>query len=419
MIWRAGAARVLCLLLLQPAAACGVSNAPASKPSDQSPKSAENAGNAYDREINEQIVQPLARAFQKADLKVLPPIRVGSNPDAQPPLERAVARSREFRIDKVTLKLTDSSTTRRDQDFREVSGEYRLKGIPADLPFSASIGIEPEGDEGWRLFYFDWERAPAWILYEPVKRTQTPAALIIHPPGFDPKELDGLITEARGNLGKSLSGVGSKTYLVLMPADRSDFLRVGSGSASVSTTQTSRGREFKSSEPWLIVNPEDWEDADAASRRSLILHEVTHAILASRTSPFVPDWVSEGIAVYFSGDQGLEPIRREPEELEENSLMEIGQQWQSSLSVQDYALSGAAISVLADRFGEKEVLAFLEAFDEEVTDEELEKIAQSMIPNHTAGVVTESITPRLIKKSFEMSLEQLDAEAKAWIRARL
>lgn len=419
MIWRAGVARVFgFLLLLLSLGACGESGAPESKLSDRSPKGAESAGTSYDREINEQIVQPLARAFQKADLKVLPPIKVGQNPDPQPPLKRAIARSREFRLDKVTLELTGSSTNRRVEDYRDVSGSYRLKGVPFDLPFSASIGIEPESDKGWRLLYFNWERAPMWILHEPVQRTQTAAALIFHPPGFDPKELDGLIAEARRNLGKSLSGVGSKTYLVLMPADYDDFQRVGSGSASVSTTQTSRGREFKTSEPWLIVNPDDWEKADAASRRSLILHEVTHAILATRTSPTVPGWVSEGIAVYFSGDPGLGPVRQEPGELEEKSLMEIAGQWES-LSVEDYALSGAAISVLADRFGEKAVLTFLESFDEEVTDEELEKIAESMIPNRTAEDITEAVTPRLIQKSFGMSIEQLDAEARAWIRARI
>lgn len=70
-------------------------------------------------------------------------------------------------------------------------------------------------------------------------------------------------------------------------------------------------------------------------------------------------------------------------------------------------------------FGEKKVLTFLESFDEELTEEELEKIAESMIPHLMAEDITEALTPRLIQKSFGMSIEQLDAEAKAWIRARL
>lgn len=83
---------------------------------------------------------------------------------------------------------------------------------------------------------------------------------------------------------------------------------------------------------------------------------------------------------------------------------------------------GAAFSAgqrKAERFGEKKVLTFLESFDEELTDEELEKIAESMIPHLMAEDITEALTPRLIQKSFGMSIEQLDAEAKAWNRARL
>jgi hypothetical protein len=420
MVWRAGAARVLgFLLLLLPLAACGGSEPPASKAPDRTPKVAESAEalGEIEQEINDQIVDALERAFLKADQKLLPPIKPGIKSDTSEQLNHSINRSREFRLDRVTFELHESVSSGRRDRFHDLSGSYRLKGIPADLPISAEIRVEPDGNGKWQLRWFNWVRHPVWILHEPVQRTQMPAALIFHPPGFDPRELSGLIAEARTNLGKSLPGVGSKTYLVLMPADHSDFLRVGSGSASVSVTQTTRGREFETSEPWLIVDPRDWEDADPQSRRTLILHEVTHAILAPRTSPMVPDWVSEGIAVYYSGDPGLEPIRREPEELDENSLMEVAHAW-PSLSLPDYALSGAAISVLADRFGEKKVLTFLEAFDEEMTDEELERIARSRIPS-TADDITKDLTPRLIQKSFDMSIEQLDAEAKAWIRARI
>jgi hypothetical protein len=334
MVWRAGAARVFgFLLLLLPVAACGESEPPASKAPDRTPKVAESAEvlGEIEQEINDQIVDPLERAFLKADRKLLPPLKPGIKSDTSEQLNHSINRSREFRLDRVTFELHESVSSGRRERSHGLSGSYRLKGIPADLPISADIRVEPDEDGRWQLRWFDWVRQPVWILHEPVQRTQMPAALIFHPPGFDPRELNGLIAEARSNLGKSLSGVGSKTYLVLMP--------------------------------------------------------------------------------------GLEPIRREPEELDENSLMEVVHAW-PSLSLPDYALSGAAISVLADRFGEKKVLTFLEAFDEEMTDEELERIARSRIPS-TADDITKDLTPRLIQKSFDMSIEQLDAEAKAWIRARI
>lgn len=152
----------------------------------------------------------------------------------------------------------------------------------------------------------------------------TPAALIFHPPGFDAGGLGDLVEEARANLGKSLPDVRSKTYLVFVPQDKSDFNRSGGGgSASVGTMRTVLGREFEYSEPWLLVNPGDSDDLDARGRHSLILHEVTHAMLTPITSPLVPNWVAEGIAVYYSQDAGLEVIRRDPGVLEEDSLMAI------------------------------------------------------------------------------------------------
>lgn len=162
----------------------------------------------------------------------------------------------------------------------------------------------------------------------------------------------------------------------------------------------------------------DWEDADGPTRRSLILHEVTHAMLAPVTSPVVPDWVVEGVAVYFSSDPGLEVIRREPELLQENSLAEIAGQ-RGRMSPSDYAISGAPISHLVERYGEKEVLNFLASFDEEQTDKELDEVDSAMIRYLETDSQGAAIGVRLLEKQFGITLDQLDTAAKDWIRARI
>jgi hypothetical protein len=421
MFRRAGAARAILCLLLLVGGACTGSNPAASRPTTPSPEAAKSSPSEDQivREINDQIVEPLQKALETSDRKALPPLAERMMGSCRDRILFAVDRTKDFGVDRVRLEM-DSKRHSRSEHRRSLSGSYRLKDVAIDLPFSARIEVEPVGENGWQIGYLSWNPAPAWVVKKPVTRTKTPAALIFHPPGFDATELGALIREARSNLGKSLSDVRSKTYLVLVPGDSSDFDRVGGGgAASVTSVQSTRGREFIASEPWLLVNLDDWEDADLPTRRSLVLHEVTHAILAPVTSALVPDWLSEGVAVYYSGDPGLEIIRRKPEELQERSLMKMAEgQWRG-LSVSDYAISGAAISHLVDRFGEKAVLDFLQSCDEEQTDEELEKLSWAMIRHETAREQAEAIAARLLKKRFDMTLDQLDTAAKDWIRARL
>lgn len=421
MIRRAGAARAIICLLMLVLAACSRSDSTASPKTTPSPKAAESSPPAdrIVREVTDQIVQPLQKAFETSDRKALPPIAAGLRDSYRDRILIAVDRTRDFGVNKVRLKM-DSKKMTRSEHSRSLRGSYRLKDVAVDLPFSASIQVEPVGEDGWQLRYLEWKLDPAWAVENPVTRTKTPAALIFHPSGFDAVELGTLVGEARSNLGKSLPDVGSKTYLVLVPGDSSDYDRVGGGgAASVTSVHSTKGREFTASEPWLLVNLGDWENADPPTRRSLILHEVTHAILTPVTSRLVPDWLGEGVAVYFSADPGLEVIRRKPEELEERSLMKMAEgQWRG-LPVSDYAISGAAISHLVERFGEKAVLDFLESCDEEQTDEELERLSRAMIRHETAREQAESIAARLLEKRFDMTLEQLDAAAKDWIRARI
>lgn len=395
----------------------GESPAPASS---SSPLAAVSSAplDTISKEIDDQIVKPLEQAFAEGDRDLLPPTD-GMEDRNRESLFLAVDRTLDFKLDRLELKINSADRKRVDQE-RIVNGTYRLEDIPADLPFTATIRVEPDGPDGWRLRRLAWNYAPGWAVEKPVRRTMTPAALIFHPPGFDAGELGDLVAEARANLGKSLPDVRSKTYLVLVPQDKSDFSRVGGGgSASVGTMGTVLGREFEYSEPWLLVNPADWDDLDARGRHSLILHEVTHAMLTPITSPLVPNWVSEGIAVHYSQDPGLEVIRRDPGLLEEDSLMAIRSRLFPSMSHADYAISGAAFSHLTERFGETAVLEFLESFAPEQTDEEVENLEWAMVRHLATRDQGEKIAVRLLQKRFGMTLEQLDAAAKDWIRARI
>lgn len=82
------------------------------------------------------------------------------------------------------------------------------------------------------------------------------------------------------------------------------------------------------------------------------------------------------------------------------------------MSHSDYAISGAAISHLVDRFGERAVLDFLESFAAEQTQEELDDLDRAIIGHMVTRRQGENIAVRLLQKRFGMTLEQLDAAAK-------
>lgn len=88
------------------------------------------------------------------------------------------------------------------------------------------------------------------------------------------------------------------------------------------------------------------------------------------------------------------------------------------MSHADYAISGAAISHLTERFGEPAVLYFLESFAAEQTDQEVEDL-EWKIRKFATRDQGEKIAVRLLQKRFGVTLEQLDAAAKDWIRARI
>lgn len=377
-------------------------------------------------EFHSYVVEPLARALEKSDEDLLPPLSPSISKEDRQQITDAVARTAEFGVEEVSLTLGGSRKLERQSQNLRLKGSYRLEGVGADLVYTASIGVEPTDDGQWHLRRFTWRLAPPWVGAQSVSRTETGAAVIFHTADLQAQELGRLVAEARATLGRSLPGVRSERYLVFA-GPKDDFRQAGGrGEASVVSEQTFDGRDFSHSEPWLLVNTTSWDKSEPDARRSLILHEVTHAILAPFTSPFVPTWVVEGLAVHYSGDPGLQVFDAEPELLDRTSLREVAagtslSEFFAKHTAANYAVSGAAISYLVERFGEQQVLEFLQAYGTEVTDEEIDRVQNP--PLRVPGALTLSIrnlsndvTERLLPKLFDLDIDELNAEAARWIR---
>lgn len=115
----------------------------------------------------------------------------------------------------------------------------------------------------------------------------------------------------------------------------------------------------------LIINAAAFGATDPAGQEQVAAHELTHAVLAPRTSTRAPGWLVEGVALYASGDD------RRPEYFALPALPTL-----AGLAAPDsvaaltgeaqraaYATSSAAAFFIADVYGEDALLELIEVFN--------------------------------------------------------
>ncbi len=114
----------------------------------------------------------------------------------------------------------------------------------------------------------------------------------------------------------------------------------------------------------LIINAAAFDATDPASQEQVAAHELTHAVLAPRTSTRVPGWLVEGIALYASGDD------RRPEYFslttfptlagltEPDAIAMLTGEAQRAA----YATASAAAFYITDTYGEDALLELLDLY---------------------------------------------------------
>ena len=156
----------------------------------------------------------------------------------------------------------------------------------------------------------------------------------------------------------------------------------------------------------------------ADQRRMVIAHELTHRTLAKRTSGRTPAWLTEGIAMYASGDrrasaagallsggrlkdsseqgaaEGALSLTRlaKPTSLDELSAVPLAFA---------YSYASAAAYTIAEKHGRGALLRLLKAFNDE-------KIQ---------GTAGRRLSDRVVRHTLKISLEDLEDEIDAYARA--
>lgn len=382
--------------------------------------------------ISKTIVEPLAKAIRTGEVSAVQPLL---HPDLGESEQRDVfdpiAGARGFRLRSLTMiTKPDVIPITGSTAFIDIDGRYSLQGLTGPLNFRAKMAVKKHSGK-WRINGMNWTNAPPWIVAGPFVRTQAGQSIIIHAPDFRAGELIPLIEEGRARLASRAAAL-SEGHLIAVPGNSDDFHRIGGGggAAVVITYYEWNGKEFSVKTPFLLVNPQGFDQASAEERRIMVLHELTHLGLVQRTTPFVPAWLSEGLAMHFSEDLPLGVFRHDPSRLDSINLPDLTREvdlgGHDVLGVRatiEYAFSAATVAVMIEKYGEGAVLDFLASYRNAFTVAEIEQ----RIPIFSTGGLASRLTlrdlgveatDRLLEEKFGTSVTELDRQVKDWIRSR-
>jgi hypothetical protein len=163
-------------------------------------------------------------------------------------------------------------------------------------------------------------------------------------------------------------------------------------------------------------------------RQTTITHELVHLALAVSTRPFTPPWLAEGIAVFYSEDNGAAQRQQlaNSGQLDDMSLIDLtkaGTLGEADYSEQrigaEYMFSGATVEYLVQTFGEETVLDFYRSYAAVPAADVRAKLPQlgSSLPSDAAFAnLSSDLTAQAVQQFFGLSIAQLDADVKAWVQ---
>jgi hypothetical protein len=224
--------------------------------------------------------------------------------------------------------------------------------------------------------------------------------------------LAGALEAGYARMRDVLSGRLRRRYLVVVAADASQARRMTAGIrgvatlAAISDTAVSQQGVAErvvavASQRLLVVWPA-FAALAADERERVVAHELTHAALARQTSGRTPAWLTEGVALYVSGDDraaiAAELVRGGARGRavtltglsRPDAIGRLGGDGQTAA----YAYSSAAAFYIAERFGRRRFFALYHAFNDESLD----------------GPAGAALAGRAVRRALGISLSALERD---------
>lgn len=361
----------------------------------------------------EALLDRRARALQAGSARRYAATATG----AQRARDRRIARNASG----LPLRAVRLTASRIDVDGRravlKVRSSYAVEGVRGRFEAPRTLRAVRTG-EGWRIrSQSSRRRRDPWELARfGAQRSEhftvlAPAALAT---GGLTDALEAGYARMRDIL---VSGRLRRRYLVVVAADAAQALAMTSGIRGVPTLAAISDSSVReqgiaervvavASQRLLVIWPA-FGPLDPERRRRVVAHELTHAALAGQTSGRTPAWLTEGIALYVSGDDRIaDAAALVLSGASGRALTLTGLSRPDAIGRLDgdgqtaaYAYSSAAAFYIAERFGRKRFFALYDAFNEESLDS-------------PAGAV---LTNSAARRALGISLVALERDLRRWI----
>lgn len=281
-----------------------------------------------------------------------------------------VRRARRLRLRDVTLVPTDIRVAGDRARVRVESG-YRIAGVRGTFEADYRARVARTRD-GWRIVRAGGARGrPPWEV-DDFRERRSEHFVLLAPPEVPVDELVVALEDGYTTMSDLLSsGRLRRRYLVVVAAGAEQARALTTAIRGVETlaalsdasvVQGGSAEEItRVVSVRLVVVWPPFSALDAEGRIRVVTHELTHAALAGSTSGRTPSWLSEGAALYVSGDRRPAPPGADLAALSRpDAIARLTGEAQATA----YDASSAAAFAIADRLGTDRLLDLYDAFND-------------------------------------------------------
>jgi hypothetical protein len=252
-----------------------------------------------------------------------------------------------------------------------VTTSYAIAGVRGTFEVERRVRARRTA-AGWRVTSASGRRGlPPWEV-DDFRERRTEHFVVLAPPAIPVDELVVALEDGYKTMSELLSrGRLRRRYLVVVAAGAEQARALTAqirgvetlaalSDASVIQTGAAAETEKVVSLRLVVVWP-PFSTLDAEGRRRVVAHELTHAALTGSTSGRMPAWLSEGVALYVSGDRRAATVGADLAALSQpDAIARLSGEEQAAA----YNASSAAAFAIADRFGTDKLLELYEAFND-------------------------------------------------------
>jgi hypothetical protein len=326
--------------------------------------------------------------------------------------------------------VSNNQTQMRDY---EVGLSFRVRDVDPENVFRTTLKLALERqDAAWVITELEGT-LPFWA-YAPTEATRSGAFWIFYHPSMA-SEVPVIESEAQRALAtveKVLPDRVAAANVMHVAATGQEFTELTGRSSQhflgISLARfTFRKSGISVTNRAIFINGAAFMSDPAQDRQQTIAHELTHLVLAPVTMPYTPAWVSEGAAMYVTGDFPQAVIaqwyrEQAPQSVDLATLSahtSFGEdnmtEHQTSI---DYAYSAYLTRYLAERYGKDAFFDFYESFAD-VPFEEIEPHLPDPADGQALDAVMRDLAQRFahenVQAAFGIDLETLEREFEAWL----